>query len=85
MIRFLCFAILFFCFPIIHQAQNKPIRFQRLTINDGLSLSSVYCIHQDKKGYMWFGTEDGLNRFDGNRFKVFDRMQAMLIVLVING
>lgn len=52
-------------------AQQSPVRFQSLTINDGLSLSSVYCIHRDSKGFMWFGTEDGLNKFDGYRFQIY--------------
>ena len=52
-------------------AQSSYIRFKRLTINDGLSLSSVYCIYQDQKGFMWFGTEDGLNRYDGKNFTVY--------------
>lgn len=51
--------------------QTAPARFQHLTIADGLSLSSVYCVYRDTKGYMWFGTEDGLNRYDGYHFKVF--------------
>ncbi|NQZ07701.1 MAG: response regulator, partial [Algicola sp.] len=46
-------------------------RFDRLTIEDGLSQSSVYDIHQDNDGFMWFGTRDGLNRYDGYQFKVF--------------
>lgn len=52
-------------------AQHDHIRFERLTINDGLSLSSVYSIYQDSKGFMWFGTEDGLNKYDGKRFQIF--------------
>ncbi|NOU58585.1 sensor histidine kinase [Marinifilum caeruleilacunae] len=52
-------------------AQQSNIRFKRITINDGLSLSSVYCIHQDSKGFMWFGTEDGLNRYDGKNFVIY--------------
>ena len=52
-------------------AQQQHIQFKRLTINDGLSLSSVYCIFQDSKGFMWFGTEDGLNRYDGQNFIVY--------------
>ncbi|WP_289054701.1 ligand-binding sensor domain-containing protein [Carboxylicivirga marina] len=52
-------------------AQNSPMRFQSITINDGLSLSSVYCIAKDSKGFMWFGTEDGLNRFDGYKFEIY--------------
>jgi ligand-binding sensor domain-containing protein/signal transduction histidine kinase len=52
-------------------AQDDYIRFQRLTINDGLSLSSVYYIYQDSKGFMWFGTEDGLNKYDGQNITVY--------------
>ncbi|MCT4645957.1 MAG: ATP-binding protein [Carboxylicivirga sp.] len=51
--------------------QHSPMRFQSITINDGLSLSSVYCINKDSKGFMWFGTEDGLNRYDGYQFKIY--------------
>jgi signal transduction histidine kinase len=45
--------------------------FKRFNTKDGLSQSSVNCILRDSKGFMWFGTDDGLNRFDGNQFKVF--------------
>ncbi len=47
------------------------IKFDRLTIDDGLSQSAVNCIIQDSKGFMWFGTQDGLNRFDGKKFTVY--------------
>jgi len=56
-------------------AQKTTIRFNRLTIDDGLSLSSVYCIFEDSKGFMWFGTEDGLNKYDGKSFTIY-RPQA---------
>ena len=52
-------------------AQDDYVRFRRITINDGLSLSSVYSIYQDSKGFMWFGTEDGLNKYDGRSITVF--------------
>ena len=52
-------------------SQKANIKFDRITINDGLSLSSVYCIFQDSKGFMWFGTEDGLNKYDGHNFSVY--------------
>ncbi len=51
--------------------QDEYVRFKRITINDGLSLSSVYNIYQDSKGFMWFGTEDGLNKYDGQTITVY--------------
>lgn len=47
------------------------IRFNRITIEDGLSQSVVFCIKQDRKGFMWFTTQDGLNRYDGYRFHIY--------------
>jgi ligand-binding sensor domain-containing protein len=46
-------------------------RFEHLNTKDGLSESSVLSIYCDKKGYMWFGTMNGLNRYDGYSFKVY--------------
>jgi len=50
---------------------GRPIDFKRLTLEDGLSQSSINCIAQDAQGFMWFGTQDGLNRYDGYEFKVY--------------
>ncbi|MDH3402017.1 MAG: diguanylate cyclase [Acidobacteriota bacterium] len=50
---------------------GQPIRFEHLTIDDGLSQNAVMAIHQDRQGFLWLGTENGLNRFDGYEFKVF--------------
>ncbi|MFA9191286.1 two-component regulator propeller domain-containing protein [Flavobacterium sp. FZUC8N2.13] len=55
--------------PFISFSQEYSVRF--LDILDGLSNNSVTTIYQDKDGYMWFGTYDGLNRYDGYTFKVF--------------
>jgi|GEM_PF-688076 len=55
-------------FPASHPA---PIRFQHLSVKDGLSQSTVNCIVQDTYGFMWFGTDDGLNRFDGYQVEVY--------------
>lgn len=45
--------------------------FKRYQVENGLSNNTVFCSAQDKAGFMWFGTKDGLNRFDGYSFKVF--------------
>ncbi len=45
--------------------------FKHYDINNGLSQNTVFSIFQDKQGFMWFGTKDGLNRFDGKSFKTF--------------
>lgn len=50
---------------------NDSIPISRLNIDRGLSNNSVRCIFQDHNGFMWFGTYDGLNRYDGYDFKVF--------------
>ena len=50
---------------------GQAITFRRLGLDDGLSQSSIYCIVQDARGFMWFGTEDGLNRFDGYEIDVY--------------
>src|SRR5215469_5842691 len=50
---------------------GHDIRFTRLSTQDGLSQSRVEHIVQDDQGFMWFGTDDGLNRYDGYTFKVF--------------
>jgi len=50
---------------------NARIHFGRITVEDGLSQSTTMTILQDQLGFLWFGTEDGLNRYDGQKFKVF--------------
>lgn len=50
---------------------KKTIQFEHLSIEDGLSQSVVNAIIQDHLGFMWFGTQDGLNRFDGKEIKIF--------------
>ncbi len=51
-------------------APAPDLRFERFSIDRGLSQSSVYAILQDEIGFLWLGTEDGLNRYDGYRFEV---------------
>lgn len=65
--------ILLSCLLVSSFAQGKleNIRFQRVTLEQGLSQETVFAIHQDSQGFMWFGTQEGLNRYDGYSFKVF--------------
>lgn len=52
-------------------AQTQPYQFSRIDIGQGLSNSQINAILKDRKGFMWFGTMSGLNRFDGYHFTVF--------------
>ncbi len=51
--------------------QVRDLNFTHLTTNDGLSQGNVTAILQDRRGFMWFATRDGLNRYDGNAFVVY--------------
>lgn len=53
--------------------QAQGFKLRHYTIADGLSQSSVHCLLQDQQGLIWIGTEDGLNRFDGYQFRVFNQ------------
>ena len=63
------FAIIFFfCAGIKCISQIESLRFEHLGIEEGLSAESISAILQDTKGYIWFGTWDGLNKYDGYTF-----------------
>jgi len=57
--------------PLFTVSQKQFIKFNHLQTNDGLSQSNVICIFQDSRGFMWFGTEDGLNKYNGYEFTVY--------------
>ncbi len=70
----LCFNAIFgifMSFTVLTYGQEKSVKFSSFGINDGLSQSNVKSIIKDRQGFMWFSTEDGLNRFDGYNFKIY--------------
>ena len=52
-------------------AGERNVRFTHISLTESLSQSFVNCILQDRQGYLWFGTQEGLSRYDGYRFTYF--------------
>lgn len=73
-ILLLLLCSIFFFLPIA-QAQSPSIKLDRLTIEQGLSSNVVFCVFQDSHGFLWFGTNAGLDRYDGYSFKNYRRYQ----------
>lgn len=67
---FTFFLLVFYTSNLLSQ-EYLNFHFKKIQVDDGLSESAVYCIMQDMKGFMWFGTKDGLNRYDGYNFRIF--------------
>jgi ligand-binding sensor domain-containing protein/signal transduction histidine kinase len=63
--------ILFFGLVLFQFTIAQQLYFNTYSIAEGLSQSVVNCIYQDSKGYIWLGTQNGLDRFDGRNFKLF--------------
>ncbi|MGZ8544017.1 MAG: ligand-binding sensor domain-containing protein [Flavisolibacter sp.] len=66
-------SLLLFCICafFLVSAQEPSLYFEKITVQDGLSHNQVNSIIQDQRGFIWIGTDDGLNRYDGKRFAVF--------------
>ena len=65
------YFLLLLVLPYVSTAQKKQLEFDHFQTNAGLSQSNVLCILQDSKGFMWFGTREGLNKYDGYKFTVY--------------
>jgi ligand-binding sensor domain-containing protein len=66
------------------QTSMEKVKFSRIEVNSGLSNSNITCFLQDSKGFLWVGTRDGLNKYDGYEFKVYRNDQEDSTSLVKN-
>ena len=67
--RFVVYFFLLFVSTIT--PQKSKIKFEHLSVEHGLSNNGVFCIIQDRQGFMWFATFDGLNKYDGYTIKEY--------------
>lgn len=65
------FCILLLPFAAETSSQEQTIRFGHVSLEEGLSHTGLSCVLQDSKGFLWFGTIDGLNRYDGYHCRVY--------------
>ncbi|MCW3078181.1 MAG: rsbU 6, partial [Bacteroidetes bacterium] len=63
--------IVFFVFAYCNVFLAQQLRFKHITSDDGLSTNYITGIIQDDKGFMWFGSQDGLNKYDGYQVKIY--------------
>lgn len=73
--RFSLKSLIFLVFILINTEikGQEQFLFRNYTVNQGISSNTIRCILQDHKGFMWFGTKSGLNRFDGTKIKVYQQ------------
>ena len=65
-------ALLFVCiFLRVNSISGQSLNFDHYSVEDGVSQSEIICIRQDSEGYIWIGTQNGLNRFDGYTFEKY--------------
>ena len=64
--------VVYYTYILTGFAQEYDVKFNHISVKEGLSQSTVYTIYQNKTGFMWFGTQNsGLNRYDGYSFKIY--------------
>src|SRR5689334_6437267 len=68
--KYFLFILLLFC-SLTGLSQNQSFNFEHMGTHEGLSQINVLCIFQDSRGFMWVGTMDGLNRYDGYNFTIY--------------
>ncbi|MDF1576524.1 MAG: two-component regulator propeller domain-containing protein [Bacteroidales bacterium] len=63
--------LVFSLFACLSRLKAQEVSFRHLAVEDGLSQNTINCIYQDHYGFMWFGTQDGLNCYDGLEFTTY--------------
>jgi signal transduction histidine kinase/ligand-binding sensor domain-containing protein len=71
LLRLLFYIALLASLPLLLHAQSRQYVFTRISVKEGLASNRVYSILQDKKGFIWMGTANGLQRFDGRKLIMF--------------
>ena len=74
--QFVGCSILFFFLSRVAFSQQGELKFERISIEQGLSQNTITAIIQDSQGFIWFGTLDGLNKYDGYDFKIYKHTPA---------
>ncbi len=64
-------SLIFLFFILLNGLKSQDFVFEKITTRDGLSQNDVNCVFQDRNGFLWIGTFDGLNRYDGYSFKTY--------------
>ncbi|MEX2333997.1 MAG: two-component regulator propeller domain-containing protein, partial [Pseudohongiella sp.] len=76
LLRSLLITCLLLAAPVLAQQNRPDISFDQITVQEGLSQNAVHSVLQDRRGYLWIATEDGLNRYDGYGFTIYRRALA---------
>ena len=65
-------VLMFTALPLTGAHAAPQYNFRHIDSSDGLSANNVKCIAHDRLGFMWFGTKNGLNRYDGSTMRVYE-------------
>ncbi|MEM9680937.1 MAG: two-component regulator propeller domain-containing protein, partial [Bacteroidota bacterium] len=79
----LTLALLYLCCALLAQHNPQPY-FRNYGTEDGLPSPEVYCAFEDSQGFMWFGTDNGVARFDGYTFKAYGPAQGLMSAVVFD-